>query len=291
MTLTAVAGDERRAYLIASEVLAIVAVTAICFVAQIGIIGELQHSHDQSVSYADFRAALAKGTAPVMPVDERGQLLSPGTPVAILEIPRIGVREVVGEGTTGQVLMSGPGHRRDSVLPAQAGISVIMGRRAGYGGPFARLAELVSGDVLLVTTGQGKHIFSVIGVRQAGNPIPSRSGRATGQLTLVTADGPPFMPTDVLRVDAVLKSEIQATPAQVPARALPSSEKNMAGDQSALVPLVLWSLLLVMSAFGVVWVQERVGPWHAWVIGLPVLLVLGLTVADHAAATLLPNLL
>jgi LPXTG-site transpeptidase (sortase) family protein len=211
--------------------------------------------------------------------------------VAILEIPRIGVREVVGEGTTGRDLMSGPGHRRDTVLPGQAGTSVVMGRRAGYGAPFARLAELVSGDIVLVTTGQGKHVFSVLGVRQAGSPIPSRSGQGTGQMTLVTADGPPFMPTDVLRADAALKSAIQPTPAQIPARALPGSEKVMAGDASALVPLVLWTVLLVISAFGVVWVRERVGHWHAWVIGLPVFMILGLTVADHAAATLLPNLL
>ena len=282
---------ERPAFRFASEVLAIVAVVAIGFVAQIGIFGGLQHSRDQSSRYAEFRAALATPTAPVRPVGESGQLLPAQTPVAILEIPRIGVREVVGEGTTGRNLVSGPGHRRDSVLPGQLGTSVIMGRRAGYGGPFARLGELVGGDVLTVTTGQGKHSFTVLGVRQAGTQYQSEPGGAKGRMTLVTADGPPFMPTDVLRVDAVLTSEVQPTPVQIPSHALPKSEKAMAGDGSTLVPLVLWTQLLVIAAFGIIWVNERVGHWHAWVIGLPVLLALGVVVADHAATTLLPNLL
>ncbi|MGQ0777177.1 MAG: sortase [Pseudonocardiales bacterium] len=264
---------------------------AIGFVAQIGFFGSLQHSRDQSSRYEEFRAALAEGTAPVMPVNESGQLLPAETPVAILEIPRIGVREVVGEGTTGRALASGPGHRRDSVLPGQSGTSVIMGRRAGYGGPFARLGELVRGDVLTVTTGQGKHSFTVLGVRQANSPYQPEPDGAKGRMTLVTADGPPFMPTDVLRVDAALTSDVQPTPAQIPARVLPNSEKAMSGDRSALVPLVLWTQLLVIAAFGIIWVNERVGHWHAWVIGLPVVTALGVVVADHMAATLLPNLL
>ena len=43
------------------------------------------------------------------PVDANGHLLALGTPIAVLRIPSLGMREVVGEGTTGSVLDIGPG--------------------------------------------------------------------------------------------------------------------------------------------------------------------------------------
>jgi hypothetical protein len=64
----------------------------------------------------------------------------------------------------------------------------------------------------------------------------------------------------------------------------------MAGDDGALVPLVGWGLVLVLAAGGVVYTYQRLGKWQAWVIGVPVLGALGLTVADNIAS-MLPNLL
>jgi sortase A len=65
-----------------------------------------------------------------------------GTPVALLEIPRLGLREVIVEGTSSDPMMSGPGHRRDTPLPGQVGTSVIAGWRATYGGPFRSIDQL-----------------------------------------------------------------------------------------------------------------------------------------------------
>ncbi|MFT2675577.1 hypothetical protein ACMWQR_28500, partial [Escherichia coli] len=67
-----------------------------------------------------FRAQLQAGTAPVSEGDFEDNLLKDGVPVAILSIPQLGIDEVVAEGTTSGVLMKGPGHRRDTVLPGQA---------------------------------------------------------------------------------------------------------------------------------------------------------------------------
>ncbi|MGQ0840593.1 hypothetical protein [Actinokineospora sp.] len=64
----------------------------------------------------------------------------------------------------------------------------------------------------------------------------------------------------------------------------------MVGDPDALVPVVLWALILAAAAFVVVYLRSRVGRWHAWVIGVPLIGALGITLADQAAA-LLPNLL
>jgi sortase A len=268
----------------------ILAVVGLFFLVHIGLIGAVQHDRDQAAKYAELRDQLALSTAPVGPVGDDGQPLAPGTPVALLEIPSLGLSEVVGEGTNAGVLMSGPGHRRDTVLPGQAGASVIAGRRAAYGGPFASVGLLRGGDQIVVTTGQGRNVYRVLGVRRAGDPLPDPPAKGKGRLTLMTADGPPFLPTDVVRVDAELTSPAQESGGRLPSDALPAGEETLAGDYSTLIPLVLWGQLLVAAAVACVWVRHRVGGWQAWVIGVPVLIAVGAQVADQAAA-LLPNLL
>jgi sortase A len=280
-------GEELR---LAGQALAVLAVLALGFLAQLAVFGALEHDREQAVRHDEFRRQLALATAPVGPLGDDGRPLPPGTPIAILEVPRLGIQEVVGEGTSSRVLMSGPGHRRDTVLPGQAGASVIMGRRAAYGGPFASLSDMRRGDEIIVTTGQGRHTYRTIGVRRAGEPLPPTLSRGQGRLTLMTADGPAFLPTDVLRVDADLTGDAQQAGAQLPSGSLPDSEQALAGDSSALIPVVLWAQALLAAAIGVVWLRHRQGGWPAWVVGVPVLAALGVAAADQLAA-LLPNLL
>ena len=272
------------------QVLGIVAVLALSFLIELTVLGNLRHDRDQAQLAADFRIELALGTAPVGPLDDANKAVTAGAPVAILDIPRLGLREVVVEGTSSSTLVSGPGHRRDTPMPGQVGTSVITGRRATYGAPFKSISQLRVGDQIKATTGQGKHSFEVLDVRHAGDPLPPTLSRGQGRLTLVTTDGPALQPTDVLRVDAALVSEAQSRPAQLPAAALPAADALMAGDTSTLLSIVGWAILLVAAAVATVWVRFSTGPWQAWVIGLPVLVALGLTASDDIAA-MLPNLL
>ncbi|MFF0148027.1 LPXTG-site transpeptidase (sortase) family protein [Amycolatopsis sulphurea] len=275
---------------IAAHALTILGVLALSLLAQLVLIGGLQHNRDQDRNFAEFRDRLANATAPVASLDSDGRLLPSGTPVAVLSIPQLGVEEVVGEGTSPGALKSGPGHLRDTVLPGQVGVSVVLARRAAYGGPFQRIGELKRGDPITVTTGQGMHQFRVIGVRHANDPQVAAPGKTDGRLTLVTADGPPYLPSDVLRVDAQLITPAVEASGRLPAYALPDSEQLMAGDEGALIPVVGWALVMLLSAGGVVYTHQRLGMWPAWVIGVPVLGALGLAVAD-SIASLLPNLL
>jgi LPXTG-site transpeptidase (sortase) family protein len=272
--------------------LTILAAIALGFVAQMTVLGSLSHAREQKVAYANFRAELAQATAPVGHLDEAGtDALPAGVAVAVLSIPSIGVKEVVFEGTDSGVLARGPGHRRDTVFPGQAGASVIMGRRAAFGGPFARLTDLRGGDRITVVTGQGEHTYEVIGVRRRGEPQPAALAAGAGRLTLVTADGPAYAPTDVLRVDARLTSAVQDTPRlAISPGVLPHKDAVMAINLMALVPLVLWGQLMVAAALTLTWVRHRLGRWHAWLIGLPVLALLGVLVAGQCAQ-LVPNLI
>ncbi|HSV68182.1 MAG TPA: class E sortase [Mycobacteriales bacterium] len=259
------------------------------FVTDLTVVGGLRHARDQQVRYAELRSDLANAVAPVGPADEAGTPYPPGTAMALLEIPAINLREVVVQGTTAGVLRGGPGHRRDTPLPGQAGTSVVLGRRAAYGGPFRRLDQLIPGDQVTVTTGQGVHAFKVIDVRRAGDPEPPGLPAGHGRLTLVTAAGSPYLPTGVLRVDADLMSAVQPSPPPRPAPGLTGAEQTMAADPSVWVPLVLWGQALLAAA-ALVWARIRWGRWQVWVVGVPVPGALGVAVADQVAG-LLPNLL
>jgi sortase A len=290
--------DDRVEHRLVGQILGIIAVMALSFLVELTVLGGLRHDRDQVRLATQFRLELAQGKdaqghdliAPVGPFDDSGQPLAAGAPVALLEIPRLKLHEVVVEGTTSSTLMFGPGHRRDTPLPGQAGTSVIAGRRASYGAPFRSLDKLRPGDRITVTTGQGKNSFTVLDLRRAGDPVPPPLVVGHGRLTLATTDGPSLAPTDVLRVDADLASAIQPRPVQLPSAALPPADTIMAGDPSALWGVIGWSVLLVGMAVAMVWVRFRIGLWPAWVMGVPVLITLGLFVADDIAA-MLPNVL
>ncbi|MDF9809694.1 hypothetical protein M2116_000638 [Aurantimicrobium minutum] len=202
------------------------------FFANLLVLGHLQHSVAQQQLTNQFREELALATAPVSEGDLNLMLLPNGAPVAIIDIPALGTHEVVVEGTDPASLKKGPGHRRDTVLPGQAGISVLMARAAAYGGPFANLQSLQPGTEFSVITGQGYHVYSVIGVRYAGDPGPAEPAEGIGRIVLETARGGAFMPTGILRVDAQLVS----TSPTAPGMAFPELKKTIAASTQSSQP-------------------------------------------------------
>jgi LPXTG-site transpeptidase (sortase) family protein len=267
-------------------------VSLLGFTAWITFVSHLYYDRVQHDSYASFRAELAQSIAPTGPTDPNNpkKLLALGSPVAVLNIPEIGVKAVVLEGTSGAVLEGGPGHLRDTQLPGQPGLSEILGRRAAYGGPFARLSSLSPGQLFSVTTGQGVFHYRVLDVRRAFDPIP-RFTSSQGWLILTTAAGPAFAPSGVVRVDANLISKPQPAPAMIVSSSdIGPGELVMGTDTLAWVPLVLWGQALVLAAIGLSWLAAHWSRWQTWVVAVPVLGYLGLAVADEVTR-LLPNLM
>jgi sortase A len=261
------------------------------FAADVTFIGALHHNRDQHIGYSQLRLELAKGTAPVGPLDFRGIPLPLGAPIALLDIPEIGLHEVVFEGTTAHVLEMGAGHARSTLLPGQAGTSVVMGRRAAYGGAFRDIGTLKAGQQFTTTTGQGTSTYKVIDVRRAGDPIPTAPPVGSGRLQLLTATGPAYQPSGLLRVDADLVTPAQLAPSvSFNIAPLTKAELPLQGDSSVLIVLVLWAQGLLVAAGLVAWARVRWGIWQTWIVGLPLLTTLGLAVADRVAQ-LLPNLM
>ncbi|MFC1410707.1 sortase [Streptacidiphilus sp. N1-12] len=271
--------------------LSIVAALVLGLLVDIGPIGDLRHARDRETGYAALRLDLADGTAPVGQTDTNGTLLQLGRPVALLRVPQLGLREVVREGTTSGVLEQGPGHRRDTPMPGQAGTSVLMGRQSGFGGPFGHIGELRPAETFSLVTGQGTQTYRVLDVRRAGDPVPVAPAPGKGRMVLITASGPAFMPTGTLMVDADLISTVRPAPNRpLGADSISRAEGLMRTDPSAWTALVLWGEGLLLAAVLLALARVRWGRWQAWIVGVPVLLALGLAVSDQVAR-LLPNLI
>ncbi len=250
-------------------------------------LGGLETARSQQLLYGQLRQHIAEQTEPI------GGRIAPGTPVALIEAPAIGMRYVVVEGTAPGDLLAGPGHRRDTPLPGQVGWSRLYGRASTFGGPFGRITELRRGDTITVTTGQGTFDYRVEAVRHAGDPNPAPLATGAGRLTLATAEGTSWRrgwaPNRVVYVDAALEGTPQPAPAGRPT-GVPKEETAIASDTGALVPLVLWLQVLLLAALAAAWATARWGGPQTWLTCAPVVLA-ALWGASESAAQLLPNLM
>lgn len=259
--------------------------------AHLAIISPLHFTSAQLKKTEALRYELANGTAPVGQVNASGYLHEAGTPLAFLTIPKINLNAVVVEGSTSTETMDGVGHRRDTVLPGQEGISVLYGRQAAYSGVFGRLGELKVGDPIFTLTGQGKSEFTVTAIRHAGDEVTSALPSGGSRLTLVSASGIPFLPSSAIWVDAELTGSAKETPMKViPLLAINPAEEAMNGDLDALTPIIYLYQLLALVIFAMLWLRRNWGRAQSWVISVP-LLVWTSTMLAEQITRILSNLI
>ncbi len=267
----------RRRFLLGAWAVSLLAVLLTGFTGYLFTLSHLQERHFQSTSYKSFRDQLAKAVAPTGAAAD-------GEPVALLDIPAIGLHQaVVVEGTTGRDLMRGPGHRRDTALPGQQGVSVVFGRGASFGSPFARLSELRVGDRIETTTGQGTFSYTVNVYGGADQPI---TDPAANRLVLVTGDSGRVPGGTVLigaRLDGVAQPNPGGRPASTP------YDKALAADKGALAALQLWMLALLGAVTAATLTARYWRRTAAYLSLAPVLGAVLWNVYENAAA-LLPNL-
>jgi sortase A len=271
------------------DALLMLSIVTVWVVVQVLFLGGLSESRAQATLYAKLRSELAAATAPT------GGMIAPGRPVALLRVPRLGLQQVVVEGTASGDLEAGPGHRRDTPLPGQEGVSVVYGRASTYGAPFRSLASLQPGDPIVAVTQQGRVTFVVDGVRRAGDPLPAPLAAGQSRLTLVSAEGSGTLGAlsagSPVYVDATMSGTHAAFVAK-PGRplAVPEAEQTLAADSSALPLLALCLAALLAAAAWYVVARRRWSPGVVWVVTAPVLVGLAWATTD-VAVRLLPNLL
>jgi sortase A len=202
--------------------------------------------------------------------------IAEGQPAAVLEIPAIGLNQVVVKGTSSTDLLSGPGLMPDTARPGTKGNAVIAGRRTTAGAPFGKLLLLHPGQAITVVTGLGKFHYQIVRV---GTAVPGDTDpiapSSTPELTLVTSN-PPIFPTG--RAYVVAKLISQPATAPIPHARPSQSQRGLAGDPSAVFPAVVWGFLL-LAALGLTinayrrWAKQI---WAVYLISTPIVLAVAL---------------
>jgi sortase A len=85
----------------------------------------------------------------------------PGDAIGRVEIPAIGVRDYVVEGTDLENLRKGPGHYPGTPLPGDRGTVAIAGHRTTYGAPFRKIDKLHRGQEVAVDMPYGRYVYRV----------------------------------------------------------------------------------------------------------------------------------
>jgi sortase A len=106
-----------------------------------------------------------------------------GGPVARLQIPRIGLDEIVLEGIDDEAMNGGPGHYPGSPLPGRVGNSIISAHRDRH---FRNLGKLAVGDTIVTQSGTTTTRWVVIKRQVVDKDRPVLFATRSATLTLTT---------------------------------------------------------------------------------------------------------
>jgi sortase A len=227
----------------------------------------LQQHRDQHILLDEFTAANRTAIFTAKSVPE-------GQPAGVLTVPALGLTQVVVEGTSATDLLKGPGLMPGTARPGSLGNSVIAGHRTIAGSPFAHLNRLKRRDRIFVVTSQGRYLYRVlaVGTTRTGQRDPTSPNRHP-RLTLVTSN-----PSGNGRLYVV--AALRTTPNRLPISRHPPTpaQRGLSGDSAAVVPSILWGLLLG-GAFAVTFYaywRFRGRHWSVYLLSTPVLLAITL---------------
>ncbi|MBU6337390.1 MAG: class E sortase [Acidobacteria bacterium] len=132
-----------------------------------------------------------------------------GEPLGRIEIPAIGERAVVIQGTGQAELREGPGHYEPTSLPGQRGTVGIAGHRTTWQQPFRHIDRLRPGDRVTMTMAYGRFTYLVEKTRVVA---PSQVGVLTAvrgrERIVLTACHPLYSAAQRIVVFARLSSAV-----------------------------------------------------------------------------------
>jgi sortase A len=217
-----------------------------------------------------------------------------GKAVAMLEIPKIGLRKAVVQGVGVPDLKRGPGHYPDTPMPGQAGNAAIAGHRTTYGAPVFRLNDLEPDDVIRVRTLQGLFEYRVSRTEVVRpNQLEVLRQTKDAELTLTTCE-PRYSARRRLVVHAVLQDHPAPSPTTTtsttsttaastattrPQRATTTTiepleeHSGLSGDPTARWPTFLYGFLTALIGFAIWLAGRRWKRLAAYLIGAPVFFI------------------
>ncbi|WP_155352391.1 sortase domain-containing protein [Acrocarpospora macrocephala] len=253
--------------------------------------GHLMYERNQRIMLdelnEDFTAAATIAAAPQATDKDLTAIPDRGKPIALLEIEKIGLKEVVVQGTGTAELRAAVGHYRPAPMPGQSGNAVLAGHRNLYGSPFSRLGEVAPGDKIVATTQEGRFTFTVELVEEAGTGHDDFLGQETfvNRLTLLTtaANGGDGRLAVVSRLDGQPASLKTVDPSQPK-----EDELGLGRDTTAWWPALGWGVALFALLAGTIQLYRRWRRYSAYLITTPPLLAAGLLWFE-ALARLIPS--
>jgi len=230
-------------------------------------LGPLVHNRAATALEQRLASDLVNGVAPV------SYPIAVGSPIGLVEVPNRDIRAVVVEGSKAEQLAQASGHLIGSALPGQPGVSAILGRSETYGAEFKNLDQLIVGDEVVVTTGQGVHTYEVIDITvRSARDAAAFQGEGHMLILATVVDS-----SDRLVVRATLTSPVfpagQATDHQTSL-----DELGLAGDSSSWSSLALWMLIAALLAAGFPVMVNQVGRRVGWLVVAPIAMWVALEV-------------
>jgi LPXTG-site transpeptidase (sortase) family protein len=265
----------------------------------------ISQSHAQHRLQDSFAAAVQKhhavtetssstsSSGPVLiPANQYVAAPAEGSAVAKLQVPAIGLDEIVVSGTAESDLAMGPGHYVGTAAPGQAGNVAIAGHRTTNGAPFNQLGQLKIGDPIVLTTLSGESLTYI--VSQAPQPVSPSDVNVLddfgdNRITLTTCN-PEFSATQRLIVVGELK---EPKPPVLVAKTKPRAY-HIANVQTASLA---WPVLpIVVIELGVLMLlglsNRRFARWYGgaarWLVLVP-LWGVGLYVLFGTLTSFLPS--
>ena len=256
----------------------------------------LTHDREQKSLRSEFANQLAAPTT--TPAPGQASTAAPttvpaplveGDAAAVIDIPKIGLDEVVVEGVGVEDLKKGVGHYPDTRMPGEKGNAALAGHRTTYGAPFNRIDELVTGDPITVTTRSGTFRYEVMEKRiVTPNEVSVLDDTTDSRLTLTTCN-PKYSAEQRLIVIGKLTGLPVEVAASAPTASSPTAESppprtrqlisdeepaGLSGGGAANRPAIAWGIIagsvwLAAWALGH-WSGRR---WTAYILSAPVFLV------------------
>lgn len=254
----------------------------------------IAHARDQRRLRAKFAAELA--TPPTVPAAATSPSTTPQPAppqenvcaecAAVINIPKIGLDEVVVEGVGVDELKEGVGHYPDTKMPGEKGNAALAGHRTTYGHPFNRIDELGPGDEIIVTTRAGTfHYEWMYNKVVSPETVSVLDNTPDDRLTMTTCN-PKYSAAERLIVVAKLVTPAVAPPAaSTPTTTTPATTRThelaagegtpgLSGAGATNRPAIAWGILAVSVWLGAWAIGRWSGRrWTAYLIGTPIFLV------------------
>jgi sortase A len=240
----------------------------------------IAETNDQEIQHALAEAAAINKLPTGPPVTApRTTDPSEGEPVGDIRIPKIGVNQVVVEGTNTPDLRKGPGHYIGTPLPGQNGNASVAGHRTTYGHPFYNLDGVKVGDPIVLTTLQGIFVYDTTKTSVVSPSDTTVIKNTYANLLTLTTCNPRFSAATRLIVQAKL-AHSQLFPNQgLPAGRLTTDPKSgdLAGNSDVgLTQTLFWGFLVLVLLGAILYTTWRFRRqrWMIWGVGTVGMLVL-----------------